>query len=78
MSDTSLIPTTEILQDIVDTQREIDTMKQELTAFELIPRASSEFRMAQFRASNRRIGIQERREFIAKLRKLLALRNGVV
>jgi hypothetical protein len=71
------IPTAEVEQDIVDTEQEIAVMEGELRAFEMVPHGSTEYKMAQFRASARREGIKQRQAFIGKLRAILAARSEV-
>ena len=60
----------EVLQDIIDTQREISRMQREISGLEMIGD-----RMSHFRADARRSGIRERQEFIAKLEALLKARK---
>ena len=64
------IPTEEIKQDILDTEREIIQMRREEEGLRLIGD-----RMSLFRADARRDGIRKRKEFIDKLNKLIADRN---
>lgn len=71
------ITTSEMERDILDTQQEIAVMEGELKAYEMIPRESSDYRMAQLRADYRRDGIGERRVFIDKLRAIIAERQSV-
>lgn len=65
----------EVQRDIADTEDEIALMKQELVAFEAMPAKSGEYRMTQLKIANRRFGIKEREQFIAKLHLLLAARK---
>ena len=68
------IPTAEIEQDIRDTEQEIAVTEAEIASLLLIPHASGDYKMAQFRIGARRTGIEERRVFIEKLRAILAER----
>lgn len=68
------IPTSEIEQDILDTELEIAQMEQEAEHLSQTPDSMREARWNHMRASARRTGIQERREFIAKLKQILAER----
>jgi hypothetical protein len=68
------IPTEEVQKDLHDTEAEIALYEAELAAFELVPYGSPDYRMAQFKASHRRQGINDRRVFADKLRALLAAR----
>ena len=63
------IPTAEIEQDILDTQREIEQMEREAAGFRLIGD-----RMSVFRADARDDGIRRRKDFIEKLRRILDYR----
>jgi len=65
------IPTSEIEQDIVDTEREIAQMELEALHFEQTPYSLPEARLNHMKASVRRTGIKERQEFIAKLKEIL-------
>lgn len=81
MSDTAgndHIPTAEIEADIADTEREISVLRKELLGYETFPFNSSEYRMAQLKASNRRIVIREGERLISDLRKILNDRKGKV
>ena len=63
------IPTSEVKQDIADTEREIAQWDRERRGFELIGG-----KMAFFRAENRRLRIVEANEFIARLKIILEVR----
>lgn len=60
------IPTSEIKQDIIDTEREILQMEKELAGYMLIGD-----KLSMFKADARRSGIRERQVFIEKLQKIL-------
>jgi hypothetical protein len=60
------ISTAEIEQDIADTEREIEQMEREVKGLRLIGD-----RLSHYKADARVDGIRERREFIAKLKKIL-------
>lgn len=64
------IPTSEILKDIADTQREIAQYEREIPALETLGD-----RMSMFKADFRRHGIRDRQTFIARLEGLLAERG---
>ena len=66
------ITTEEMLRDIADTEGEIATMEREIEGFRLLSD-----RWSQMRADARVTGIQQRREFIEKVRVILAKRAGV-
>lgn len=69
------IPTVEVVQDIADTEAEIETMEQELRAWEALPIGSPDYLMAhRLRIPNRRQGIKDRYEFIRKLKDILEKR----
>ncbi len=68
------IPTDEIEGDIAATEAEITTMEIEAAHLEATPLSLPDARIEHMRAAARRSGIARRREFIAKLRHLLALR----
>src|SRR5688572_6313283 len=69
------IPTEEVERDIVDTEREIASMTQEADHLESTPPSSPEYKMAHIRASARRQGVQQRKEFVEKLRAVLTHRS---
>jgi len=60
------ITTEEMLLDIADTEHEIVTMEREMKGFRLLGD-----RWSQMRADARVTGIQQRREFIAKVQAIL-------
>jgi hypothetical protein len=64
------IPTEVIEQDILDTEREIETMEREAAGYRLIGD-----RMSYFRATARENGIEERKAFIKKLQTILSIRK---
>jgi len=64
------IPTSEIRQDILDTEREILQMMREITGFELL-----RDRISLMKAHARQAGIKDRKEFILKLQEILKLRG---
>jgi len=66
----------EILHDIEDTTREIAEMEIEAEHLEQTPLSMRDARWDHMRASARRTGIAERKEFVAKLQKLYNLRHG--
>lgn len=70
----SHIPTAEIEQDILDTEREIAQMEVEAAHLEQTPLSMREARWNHMKASVRRDGIKERREFIARLKGILEFR----
>lgn len=65
------ITTTEIEEDIAATEREIVQMEREEQGLRLIGD-----RLSCYKADARRDGIKERREFIAKLRGIIAERDA--
>lgn len=65
------ITTEEMLQDIAETEQEIETMKRELEGFRLIGD-----RWSLMRADYRVMGIQAREQFLVKVRAILAERGG--
>ena len=75
LKDNSHIPTSEVEQDIADTEAEIATMEREVEHLEKTPLSMRESKWDHMRASARRIGIEERKKFIEKLKKLLQLRQ---
>ena len=64
------ISTAEIKRDIADTQFEIEAYEREKEGYELIGD-----KISMFKAENRRIGIEERKEFIKKLEAILEKRG---
>ena len=68
------IPTTTVLQDITDTEREIREMTEEADHLEATPQSSPDYKMNNFRASARRTGIEKRQEFVKNLRELVHAR----
>ena len=68
------IPTEEIRQDILDTEREIFIMGREVEAFRIL--AETGDRMADMRYRARLTGIEERKAFIAKLQGILKQRDA--
>ena len=64
------IPTSEIKQDILDTEREILQMMREITGFKLIGD-----RLSIMKAHARQTGIKDRKEFIFRLQEILKLRG---
>lgn len=69
------IPTDEIEKDIRDTEAEIALAEKEIIAFEAVPIGSPDARISHMKASARRSGIAERKEFIRKLRIILESRD---
>ena len=69
------IPDSEVWQDIADTEREIEQMTLEAEHLEKTPLSLPTAKMDHIRASARRSGIESRKQFIEKLRKLMALRS---
>lgn len=65
------IPTSEVEQDIRDTEREIAEMTAEAEHLEATPITSPDARWNRMRANVRRQGIENRRVFIEKLRGIL-------
>lgn len=68
----SHIPTSEVLQDIADTETEILTWEREIYGFRLLGD-----RWSQMRADARSTRIREAKEFIAKLQEILKLRGAL-
>lgn len=66
------IPNSEVEQDIIDTEQEIETMRREEQGFRLIGD-----RMSLFRADARRDEIKAREAFVIKLKRLLKLRESM-
>lgn len=71
------IPTAEMEQDILDTEREIAQMAQEAEHLAGTPIHMREARWDHMRAEARRSGIKERQEFIAKLKAILEYRRAL-
>ena len=69
------IPTTEVLQDITDTEKEIRELTEEANHLEATPHTSPDFKINNFRASAKRTGIEERKKFVADLRELIHART---
>jgi hypothetical protein len=65
------IPSNEIEQDIRETEAEILIMEKELKGYRAIGD-----RMSHFRANARENGIEDRKEFIEKLKAILEIRNA--
>ena len=65
------IPTKEIEQDILDTEKEIAEMEREAAGYRLVGD-----RMSNFRADCKESGIRERKIFIEKLQAILDIRNN--
>src|SRR3990167_2785567 len=61
------IPTSEIEQDIRDTEREIAQMEEEAKHLEATPLSMTSARVDHMRASSRWSGIEQRKEFVEKL-----------
>lgn len=70
------IPTAEIEQDILDTEREIQTLEREAAHLEVTPHTSSALKMNFFRASAMRTGIRDRKQFIEHCGEILRERAG--
>src|ERR1700687_1494849 len=70
VSDYDHISDAEIVQDIEDTAAEIYVLEREINGLEMLTD-----RWSHIRAQARRAGVQERREFIAKLQAILAERG---
>jgi len=70
------IPTAEIEQDILETEREIAQMQLEVEHLSATPNHMREARWDHMRAEARRSGIKERQEFIGKLKLILEGRDG--
>jgi len=66
------ISSDEIMQDILDTEQEIFTMKREEKGFRLVGD-----KMSVFKADGRRSGIAERLEFVKKLKTILKVRGAL-
>ena len=64
-----------IRQDIAETEREIQTMMEEAAHLEGTPMSLSSARWDHMRASARRTGVAEMQWFVAKLKKILELRQ---
>lgn len=71
MADIANITTEEMLKDIADTEAEIATMEREIKGFRLLGD-----RLSHMRADARVSGIQQRREFIGEVQKIIAERGG--
>jgi len=69
------IPTDIILEDIADTQAEINQMEIEAEYYERTPLSFPTARLDHMRAEVRRTGIKERKEFIEKLKAILEVRQ---
>lgn len=69
------IPTAEIEQDILDTEREIAMMEREAEHLAQTPHSMREAKWDHMRASARRSGIAQRKEFVEKLRAVLRERG---
>ncbi len=71
----SHIPTSEIEQDIRDTEREIIQSEEEAQHLEQTPLSLASARLDHMRASTRRSANKERQEFIEKLKAILKYRK---
>jgi len=69
------ISTKEIKQDILDTQREINQMKEEAEHLETTPTGMSDTRFNHMKGQARRSGIESREIFIKRLNTILEIRN---
>ena len=69
------IPTEEILKDIADTEAEIVQMEREAEHYSKTPIGAPTTRLDHMRAAARKSGIEERKEFIKKLRSILKYRE---
>lgn len=69
------IPTSEIQQDIIDTEREIATMLEEADHLENTPLSLSTARWDHMRADARRSGVEEREHFVSQLKAILKVRG---
>lgn len=69
------IPDSEVLKDIADTEAEIRQMEAEAEFLESTPMSLPSAKWDHMRASGRRSGIVARKDFIAKLQRLLELRK---
>ena len=66
------ISTAEMLKDIADTEAEIVTMEREIQGFRLLGD-----RLSHMKADARVTGIQQRKDFIAKVQAIIAERKLV-
>jgi len=71
------IPTSEIEQDILDTEREIAQMEEEAAHLATTPSHSRDYRWNCIRAEARRSGISERKEFVKILKAILEFRSAI-
>ena len=69
------VPTAEIEHDILETEQEIQTMTAEAEHLEKTPLSMSTARWDHMRAQSRRGGIVKRKEFLEKLKGILAVRK---
>lgn len=70
------IPTDEMKRDILDTEREIVQLEQEVEHLAATPMSLPEARMNHLKADARRSGIKSRKEFIHKLKAILEYRKA--
>lgn len=70
LKDNAHIPTSEVKQDIADTEAEIVTLEREIKGLEILGD-----KMSMFRATGKKSGIKERQKFISKLKELLKARG---
>lgn len=68
------VPTEVIEQDILDTQSEITQMEREAEHYEKSPLSLPTARLDHMKAEAKRSGIQERKQFIEKLKAILEVR----
>lgn len=69
------IPTAEIEHDIIETEQEIATMTAEAEHLEKTPLSLPSAKWDHMRAQSRRGGIVQRKEFLEKLKGILAVRK---
>jgi len=69
------IPIAEIENDILETEREIAAMTTEADWLEKTPMTDRDAKWNHMRASARRSGIEERKDFIKKLQAILESRK---
>lgn len=69
------IPDDEVRNDIRETLAEIEILKIEVKHLENTPRLLPDYRINFMKASAKRVGIENREQFVAKLRTLLNARG---
>jgi hypothetical protein len=69
------IPSDEVRQDILDTEKEIEDLVKEIEFLRNTPATSRDYKINNFKADGKQSGIREREKFIELLRSLLCERG---